>query len=346
MNTVQNKPVLAVTLGDAAGIGPELVAKAVAIGFLEQSAIPIIIGDRSVFEAGQKAAGVTVSCPVVSTIEEALSVKGLAFLDTKSIDMSTDALGKVDAAVGKEEGDVLVSCIDYCKAGLIDGFCFAPLNKAAMKLGGYHYDSEHEMFADYFGVTSHFGEMNVLDGLWNIRVTSHIPLNEVCSKITVERILETVQLGYETLRRYGVEHPRFAVSAVNPHGGESGTCGREEIDLIAPAIETAKAQGIDLSGPYPSDTLFLKAFGGGYDGVITMYHDQGQIAIKLKGFSQCVTVSAGLPAAVTTPAHGTAFDIVGKGVCSTSAFERAWNICAKMAENDRKRKYIAAAGAD
>lgn len=329
------KPRLAVTMGDAAGIGPEIVAKVAAKGYLEEIARPVIIGDKRVLEMGMKIAGVDFPYKTVVSIEDALKEDGLVLLDTHSIDADQVVIGEVSAICGKEEGDLLVDCIRYCSEGLIEGFCFAPLNKAALKKGGYDFASEHEMFAHYYGIHEHFGEMNVLNGLWNIRVTSHIPLKDVCANITVPRIMDAVTLGFNTLKRAGIENPRVAMAAVNPHGGDGGTCGREELEVLIPAIEEAGKQGKVISGPYPSDTLFIRALRGDFDGVVTMYHDQGQIAIKLKGFEHTVTVSAGLPNAITTPAHGTAYDIAGKGLCITSTFEDAYRIAASMAVSDR-----------
>lgn len=325
-------------MGDAAGIGPEIVAKVAAKGFLEEWARPILIGDRTVLERGMRDTGCSFPYKAVEAIEEALKTEGLILIDTHSRNAADVEIGRVSVENGKEEGDLLVDCIRYCQAGLIDGFCFAPLNKGAMKLGGYHFDSEHEMFAHYFGVKDHFGEMNVLGDLWNIRVTSHIPLKDVCANLTVPKIMETLELGFTTLKRAGIESPRLAMAAVNPHGGDSGTCGREEIEILAPAVELARKQGKNVMGPFPCDTLFLRAFKGEFDGVVTMYHDQGQIAIKLKGFEHTVTVSTGLPNAVTTPAHGTAYDIAGTGKCVTSTFEDAYRIAAKMAASDRTER--------
>ncbi len=328
-------PVIAIPLGDAAGIGPELVAKVAASGFISKEAKPVMVGDQRVLERGMAIAGVRFDYQVVEDFEQALNVDGLVLLDTKTLDGSAVELGVVSPVLGKEEADNLVLCIEACKAGLIDGFCFAPLNKAAMKLGGYEYESEHELFGERFGVTGPYGEMNVLDGLWTSRATSHIPLKEVSDHLTVDRVLAAINLAYDTLCRAGYDQPRVAIAAINPHGGDSGTCGREEIDILQPAIELAARAGRTILGPFPADTLFIKAFEGEYDAVVTMYHDQGQIALKLKGFERGVTVAAGIPCAITTPAHGTAFNIAGKGIASTSAFEAAYKIAIRMAIRDR-----------
>ncbi|MBS7526360.1 4-hydroxythreonine-4-phosphate dehydrogenase PdxA [Fusibacter paucivorans] len=335
---VNEKPIIAVPMGDAAGIGPEIVAKLAANGFLERYAKPIILGDQRVLELGKRIAKVDFDYHVATDMREAVAHDGLTLVDTQSLDTADLKIGVISGVNGKEQGDRLVDCIGYCNEGLIEGFCFAPLNKAAMKKGGYDFPSEHELFAHYYGIKEHYGEMNVMEGLWNIRVTSHIPLCEVSKNINEERIMDAVTLGYNTLKRVGIDQPVVAVAALNPHGGDNGTCGREEIDIIQPAMALAKEKGMPLIGPFPSDTLFIRAFNEKFDGVVTMYHDQGQIAIKLKGFAHCVTVSAGLPHAITTPAHGTAYDIAGKGICKTSTFEDAYKIAAKMAITDRSIK--------
>jgi 4-hydroxythreonine-4-phosphate dehydrogenase len=334
----KGKPVIGVTLGDAAGIGPEVTARAAANGTLAECGRPLIIGDEGLLRLGMKTAGADFAYRTVSGPEEVLSGgppdgDAVYVLDTRSVDTGALKLGEVSAANGREEGDRLADCVNYCGKGLIDGFCFAPLNKAAMKTGGYNYPSEHELFADLYGLATYYSEMNVLGRLWNIRVTSHIPLKEVAERITVENILRVSILGHETLRKAGFENPRFAVAALNPHAGDSGTCGDEETTVIAEAVRLLREKGVSAEGPFPADTVFIRAFRGDFDGVITMYHDQGQIAIKLKGFEHAVTVSAGMPHPITTPAHGTAYDIAGRGTAGSSTFEDAYRLCARMAAN-------------
>ena len=332
----ESKPLIGVTLGDAAGIGPELVAKAAAKGILTQHARPLIIGDEALLRLGMKIAGLDFKYQVLSGTGAGLSKdalkEGLLYLlDTKSVAMDRLKLGEVSGINGKEEGDRLVDCINLCNRGLLDGFCFAPLNKGAMKAGGYNFSSEHELFARYYGLKTYHNEMNVLDNIWNIRVTSHIPLKDVAEHITVDNILKAALLGNETLKKAGYEKPRFAMAALNPHAGDNGTCGTEEVTVIAEAVRLLREKGISVEGPFSADTLFIRAFKGEYDGVITMYHDQGQIAIKLKGFEHTVTVSSGMPHPITTPAHGTAYDIAGKGIANPSTFEHAFRVCSQMA---------------
>jgi 4-hydroxythreonine-4-phosphate dehydrogenase len=332
----KSKPVIGVTLGDAAGIGPELIAGAAAKGALTAHARPLIVGDNSLLRLGMKITGVDFEYRLVSDREEILSGEtlneGIIYvLDTKSVDVDGLRLGKVSGVNGKEEGDRLVDCVNFCGKELMDGFCFAPLNKGAMKAGGYNFSSEHELFADCYGLETYHSEMNLLDTVWNIRVTSHIPLRDVAKEITVENILKVSELGYETLKKAGHKSPRFAIAALNPHAGDNGTCGDEEITVIAEAVRLLREKNISVEGPFSADTVFIRAFRGDFNGVITMYHDQGQIAIKLKGFEHTVTISAGMPHPITTPAHGTAYDIAGKGIAGLSTFEDAYRLCAEMA---------------
>ena len=187
------------------------------------------------------------------------------------------------------------------------------------------------MFAHLTRHQGFFGEMNVLDDLWMSRVTSHVSLRAALDQITPARIDAALSLADATMRGAGIATPRIAVAALNPHAGEGGLFGREEIEIIAPAVAQAAKRGIACRGPYPADTVFLKAFGGEFDGVLTMYHDQGQIATKLRGFNRGVTVTGGLSTVFTTPAHGTAFDIVGKGIATTGALEQAIRLCSRLA---------------
>lgn len=340
MNQFTGKPVIAVPLGDAAGIGPEIVAKLCANGFLQEQAKPVLVGDESVLKRGMRDTGTSFAYRVCKSLEEAVAEaqkeEGLVLYDTESLDASKVKISTISEVNGKEEADNLCKIMDGCTAGLVEGFCFAPLCKAAMKAGGYHYESEHELFADHFGVMDQpHGEMNVLDNLWTSRVTSHIPIKDVSAHLTMKTVGDAIDLAYKTLKRAGYENPRVAIAALNPHGGENGTCGREEIDVLQPAVAKANANGENIVGPFPSDTLFIRAFKGDFDAVVTMYHDQGQIALKLKGFERGITVAAGQPYAITTPAHGTAYDIAGTGKCTTSAFEAAYKLCIKMALTDR-----------
>jgi 4-hydroxythreonine-4-phosphate dehydrogenase len=212
----------------------------------------------------------------------------------------------------------------------VDAICFAPLNKLAMKLGGLKHEDELHHFAQHLGVTGYFCEFNTLDALWTCRISSHVPLQDVPKYVTRERVLAAASLIHRSLQANGVASPRVAVAGFNPHNGEGGTCGRQEVDVIAPAVQELQAQGLPVAGPFSADTIFLKARDGEFDAIVTMYHDQGQIAIKLMGFSRGVTVQGGLPIPITTPAHGTAYDIAGQGKADVTATANAFAIAARM----------------
>jgi len=325
------EPIVGITLGETAGIGPEIVARLCALDRLRSYCRPVLIGDARVLAAGKKIAKVDFPLQIASTVDDARWDGPVPIIDLHNIDPDTVQIGSVDPRSGKVTADTLIRCLEFLKLGKIDGLVFAPLNKESFKRGGHNFEDEQRMFAHYLQWNKPFGEINVLDKLWTTRVTSHIPISEVSKKLTVDNILRAVVLAHETLRRAGYGKPRIAVAALNPHAGEGGLCGHEEIDVIAPAVKIAASQGLEVTGPFSADTIFINAFNGAYDAVVTMFHDQGQIAMKLMGFQFGVTVAGGLPYPITTPAHGTAFDIAGKGVAKTDAMERAVMIAAKMA---------------
>lgn len=331
-----SKPVLGILLGDAAGVGPELVAKVAANGTLQEHCNPIIIGDERVLKMGMDFAGVDFTYEVVNNVEDIYWDNNIVVLDQKNLDPNGINIGEVNVECGKVAGEMLLTAIQLFKDGKIDGFSFAPLNKAGLKMAGYNFESEHHLFAHHFNWTEPFGEVNVLDDLWTSRVTSHIPIKEVSDNLTVNSIMRAIKLADKTLKRAGIENARLGIGALNPHCGENGMCGREEIDVIMPAMEEAKKLGINVQGPYPPDILFIKAFNGEFNAAVTMYHDQGQIAMKLKGFEFGITIAAGLPAPIVTCAHGTAYDIAGKGIVKTSAFENAIKMTSRIALCDKK----------
>ena len=341
-------PLLGLMLGDYTGIGPEQCARVLADKRLSDAARLLVVGDARVLAQGARDAGVTIDWRSYATPEAVeWDREEIPLIDLGNLDPSIGfPRGVVSAASGRIAGETLATMIEFALAGRIDGIVFAPLNKAALHAGGWKYNDEHQMFADLTKHQGFFGEMNVLDNKWMSRVTSHESLRTALDKITPERIDNALTLADATMRGAGIARPRIAVAALNPHGGENGLFGREEIEIIAPAVAKAAARGIACKGPFPADTVFIKGFSDEYDGVLTMYHDQGQIATKLKGFNRGVTVSGGMPTVFTTPAHGTAFDIVGKGVASTGALEQAVRLAARLAASRKaKRPRAQATGA-
>ena len=331
-------PLLGLMLGDPTGIGPEQCARVLADGRLADCARLLVIGDARVLAQGARDAGVNLDSQECATPQDAdWSADDVPIIDLRNHDPAKYPRGAISAESGRIAGETLKYMIDLALAGHLDGITFAPLNKAALHAGGWRFNDEHQMFAHLTRHSGSFGEMNVLDNLWMSRVTSHVSLRAALDQITGSRIEEALALADATMRGAGFAEPRIAVCALNPHGGENGLFGREEIEVIAPAVARAAQRGIGCKGPFPSDTVFLKAFAGEFDGVLSMYHDQGQIATKLKGFNRGVTVTAGLETVFTTPAHGTAFDLVGKGTATTGALEQAVRLCARLAAGPARR---------
>jgi 4-hydroxythreonine-4-phosphate dehydrogenase len=301
-----NKPRLAFFVGDPNGVGPELSAKLLARPETYSAAEVKVFGDSRL----------------------------LANQDLEIVPGLGDAAltpGRANAAAGRWVIDALKRMARAAREGEVDGIVFAPLNKQAMKLGGLQHHDEQHLFAAELRAKGYSVEFNVIDRLWTSRVTSHIPLKDVAASITVEGIVDAVRIIDQALKRGGTARPRIAVAALNPHAGEGGTIGREEIELIGPAIERAKREGIEALGPFPADTIFLAAKRGDYDAVVTMYHDQGQIAMKLMGFDRGVTVLGGLPVPIATCAHGTAYDIVGRNSANIVPLANAFALAARMA---------------
>ena len=333
------KPTIALTLGDPAGIGPELIAKLLNDPANLQQGNIVLIGDPWLWEAGQKAAGLTVGTQAIASLAEVRAAAGdkPLFVAVDSVAPEQVRQGQAAASGGASVLRILNLCMDAVLAGQIDAICFAPLNKYAMKQSGMKFEDELHHFANYLKVDTYFCEFNTLDGLWTSRVSSHVPLKDATSLLSKERIEDASRLIYDSLKAAGIVQPRVAVAALDTHGGDGGSCRREEIDIIEPDVRSLQQQGYPVEGPFPADTIFIKARDGKYDAIVTMYHDQGQIAIKLLGFEKGVTVQGGLPIPITTPAHGTAYDIAGKNQANVNAMRNAYLIACRMGEAYRKR---------
>ena len=318
-------PRVAIAMGDPAGISPELMAKLLSQHDLLALAAITVIGDRRVLALGEKAAGLALDIETVDAAGKAAAQPGKPiFLDLKHLDPATIPMAQATAEGGKFAMRNFGEALTAAKARRFDGIMFTPFNKLAFKRAGNPYPDEIRWASDLLGWNGACSEYNKLDNLWNARVTSHEPLREVPDMLTHDRIVSAIEATDATLRRAGVERPRIAVAGLNPHAGEGGVFGREEIDVIAPAVETAAKQGFTVEGPFPADTVWLRARRGDYDAVLSMYHDQGQIALKLLGFERGVTILGGMPIPITTPAHGTAYDIQGKGIADPSATIQAF----------------------
>jgi 4-hydroxy-L-threonine phosphate dehydrogenase PdxA len=299
------RPRIALFAGDPAGIGPELVAKLLAEPATRAAAEITLIARRADFP----------NEPIA---------------DWSGADAPAFARGVAGAANGRFMLEGLQTGVDLVRAGRADALCFAPLNKGALRAGGMDHPDEMHWFAAVLDWHGPCVELNVLDDLWTSRITSHVALKDVPALLTPEGVAEGVGLLFRGLQRAGKASPRLAVCGLNPHNGDGGNYGREEIDVIAPGVQLAAARGWPADGPFPADTIFVRARGGAYDGIVTMYHDQGQIAMKLMGFDRGVTVQGGLPIAITTPAHGTAYDIAGQGKANVGAMRNAFALACAM----------------
>ncbi|MDF1591059.1 MAG: 4-hydroxythreonine-4-phosphate dehydrogenase PdxA [Desulfobacterales bacterium] len=330
---MKQKPVIGLLLGDPTGIGPEIVAKLLSEKQLYGLARIVLIGDQRIFKMGQQVIGAEFTFPIIKQIDDLPRDREQpVVLDFPTISPEAVTYKKISATAGKSVYETLDFTLKLARDKKIDGFVFGPFHKEAMGLGGCPYHAEIELFKDRFNRPHIHGEINVLEDMWTTRVTSHVPLKDVSSLITGKRIIETISLLNDQLKRFGIEAPRIAVTALNPHAGENGKCGREEIEIIVPAIQTARENGMDVAGPFPADTIFLRVKREGFRGVVSMYHDQGQIATKLLGFDKGVTLHGGMPVPITTPAHGTAFGRAGEGRANPEAMIRAFKIACQLAE--------------
>lgn len=327
-----SKPLIALAMGDPAGISPELTAKLVALDDIRARGRLVVIGDRRVFDEGARVAGVR---PELNTVELGADVRAAAgdalFIDLGHLDPAEVEQGTASLAGGRFALANYRHALELARDGHADAVCFTPFNKQAMRYARSDYDDEIAFSAEVVGLKTAASEFNVLGELWNARVTSHIPLKDVASKLSSERIQRALKLTDSCMRNAGFERPRIAVAGLNPHAGDGGNFGREEIDVIAPAVAAGQREGIAAEGPFPADTVFLRAKSGVFDAVLTMYHDQGQIAMKLMGFDRGVTMLGGFPFPICTPAHGTAYDIAGQGIASTGASRAAVLLAAEMA---------------
>ncbi len=327
-------PKIALVMGDAAGVGIELAARLLAQDEEIGGAAVLVIGDAGLLRRGADTAGIELAVPVIRDVAEAAFEPGRPQL----LDLGHAAADAIPQGVATPESGGFAmknfgAALDLAKRGAVDAICFTPFNKQALKLAGNPYRDEIHWAADRLGYEGRCSEYNLLDGLWNCRVTSHIPLAEVASALTREEVLAAILDADETIRRAGTARPRLAVAGLNPHAGEGGLFGREEIDIIAPAVADAKARQVAAEGPFPADTVWLRARRGDFDAVVTMYHDQGQIALKLLGFTSGVTILGGMPVPICTPAHGTAYDIVGQGKADPGATTAAFRTAVRMARS-------------
>jgi len=328
---VSARPIVAITMGDPAGVGPEITARALAREEVWDCCRPLVVGDAGVLKQAIAVVAAPLTPHQIDDANDAyFDPAAPDVLDLHNVNPAELQPGAVSAAAGRAAVDYIEQAAELAQAGMVDGIATGPINKAALKEAGVPYIGHTELLAALTG-EERVTTMLATPGLRAVHVTRHVPLGEVAAYITRERVLETIRLTDAGLKDMGIPHPRVAVAALNPHGGDEGLIGREEIEAIGPAVEAAQAVGIDAHGPIPADSVFFRAIQGEFDVVVAMYHDQGHIPIKTHGFERSVTVTLGLSIVRTSVDHGTAFDIAWQGVAHEESMVEAIRLAAQMA---------------
>ena len=321
---------IAILLGDPSGIGPELISKLLNNNITDLANI-VVIGEKSILEDGEKISGKKTNLKTINKFDQ-IQFDGQTkfFLDISNGKNRTYKLSENSAQSGESVIEALNCALELAKEKKIGAINFGPFNKTSLKLAGSKYEDELHLMADKLNVKDFFCEFNVVDDFWTARVTSHIPLKDVPKYIKKENILKPIRLINKTMKLNGLKNPRIAVQALNPHA-EFGT---EEKDEIIPAIKEAQKNGINAEGPLPCDTSFITAFKNkNHDCIVGMYHDALQCGLKSFGFDRGVTVQGGMPFPITTPAHGTAFDIAGKNIANLDPTIQSFKIALQITNN-------------
>lgn len=342
---LRSKPIVGITMGDAAGIGPEIVAKALDLKEIYEICNPLVIGDCGAMNEGIKTARVQLRLNAISNVKSAEFKHGAVdVLDLANIDITKLEMGRPQAMAGRASVEFIKKAVDLALRHEIDAIVTAPISKEAVSMAKCDFIAHTEMLANFTN-TADYAMMLVADALRVVHVTTHVSLEKALGLVKKERILKVIELTNATLKHhFGIQSPRIAVAAVNPHAGEGGLFGAEEKNEIAPAIEDAKRQGIDARGPIPADTVFVRARGGEFDAVVAMYHDQGHIPVKLLGFKLSektgkweamagVNVTIGLPIIRTSVDHGTAYGKAGRkeGTANPQSLLEAIRLAATVA---------------
>lgn len=326
------KPVLGITMGDAAGIGAEIIVKSLADKHLYEIAQPVVIGDKKMMQRALDLLQSPLKINVVTNLDNLNAKYGtidLVDLDNVPADLP---YSQVDPRAGKAAYEYVEKAVQYAMANKIQAVVTAPLNKEALHAGGKMFPGHTEILAQLSG-TKDYSMMLVSEKLRVIHVTTHVQLRKACDLVKKERVLTVIKLADENAKMLGFKQPRVAVAGLNPHSGENGMFGDEDRKEIVPAVEAAKQLGINASGPIPPDTVFYRAANlNEFDIVVVMYHDQGHIPIKLLGFDTGVNVTVGLPFIRTSVDHGTAFPIAGKGIADSKSMTESLYLAAQMAQ--------------
>ncbi|WP_188042910.1 4-hydroxythreonine-4-phosphate dehydrogenase PdxA [Changpingibacter yushuensis] len=340
MSRKDKLPVMAITLGDPAGIGPETIVHTILDKSMYEVSNPFVIGNRKAMERAAGIRGVKLNINEISSPEEAKFEFGIVdLLDTGVESDAEIEYGKVQALAARQAYSYLEESIKLGLAGRVDAVSTAPINKAALKLAEIPYIGHTEIF----GNLTHSPYALTMFHVQKLKVfflSRHVSLREACDLVTKDNVLRYLRDIDREFRALGFENPSIAVAALNPHGGEGGMFGREEIDALIPAVEQAKAEGINARGPLPADSVFAFALDGHHDCILSLYHDQGHIACKTLDFEKAVTLTLGLPFMRSSVDHGTAFDIAGTGKANGNSMIEASRVCAEFAARKMALKAV------
>ena len=330
------KPLIAVPIGDPAGVGPEIVAKSVASEEVFEAADCVIVGDKTIIENAIKIVGVDLTVHEISEAEEGDYRKGiLNLIDLGNVDMAKFEFGKVNGMCGKAAYEYIAKCIELANEGKVDAVATTPINKESLRAGGINYIGHTEIFGALTGTEDPL-TMFETNGMRVFFLTRHVSLREMLDMITKDRIIDYVKRCMKALEKLGVTDGTMAIAGLNPHSGEHGLFGWEEVNEIMPAIEELQAEGYQVVGPIGADSVFHQAAQGRYNSVLSLYHDQGHIATKTLDFEKTIAITNGMPILRTSVDHGTAFDIAGKGIVSAVSMIEAILLAAKYAPNFTK----------
>lgn len=341
---MSKKPIIGITMGDPASIGPEIAVKSLLNEEIHAICKPLIVGDAGVFQHIIDRLNINASVNAVRNVQDARFEFGvLDVYDLHNMDISKLQFGEISALAGNASFEAVKKVIDLALAGEIDATVTGPINKKSINEAGHHFAGHTEIYAHYTG-TSKYAMLLVEDHMKVIHVSTHVSLRKACDLVKKDRIIEVVELLHNGLIQLGDKNLKIGIAGLNPHAGDSGLFGTEEAEEITPAVEEALRLGYDVEGPVPADTMFSKAATGYYGGVVAMYHDQGHIPFKLSGFKwnaekkqmdsvKGVNITMGLPIIRTSVDHGTAFEIAGKGIASSDALILAIESAVQLSKN-------------
>lgn len=347
-----NRPIIAITMGDPASIGPEIAVKALLNKNIHAICRPILVGDAGVFNHIINLLQLPATVHTVDSVKDAAFTFGaIDVLDLKNVDISQLQFGEISAMAGNASFEAVKKVIDLAMAGDVDATVTGPINKKSINEAGHHFAGHTEIYAHYTG-TGKYAMLLVEENMRVIHVSTHVSLRQACDLVKKERIVQVIELLHNGLQQLGVNNLKIGVAGLNPHAGDSGLFGTEDDEEIRPAVEAARKLGYEVDGPVPADTLFSKAATGAYGGVVAMYHDQGHIPFKLTGFSwnaqkkqmdsvKGVNITMGLPIIRTSVDHGTAFEIAGKGIASPDAMVLAIEAAVQLSKNTITKKTLA-----